>query len=174
MGSSTTSKDHRTSQKGCYKKTKHAKLSEKQTCPTDTHTNVRNVHFSENLTCFVFLKHSLLSWNPIKWQKTYIVNPDATGRIAVALLSLKSPNTLTRIIYSEFWYFPRNTILERFYKIFRSRNLIQRKYVKNCHMRNLIRLKNFKKLSEKRKSMVRSRKEWYQLFLIWCFFLCKY
>ena len=52
------------SQNGCFKKTKHAKFSEKQTFLTpDMHTctcdyqGVRIVRFSENLACIVFLKH---------------------------------------------------------------------------------------------------------------------
>ena len=46
------------SQNGCFKKTKHVKFSEKRTfifwC---AYQGVRNVHFLENLACFVFLKH---------------------------------------------------------------------------------------------------------------------
>ena len=53
------------SRNGCFKKTKHAKFSEKTNIsyPPDTHTctcayqAVRNNRFSENLTYFVFLKH---------------------------------------------------------------------------------------------------------------------
>ena len=51
----------------CFKKTKHAKFSQKRTFLThDTHmymclSVVRNVCFSENLACFVFLKHPF--WN---------------------------------------------------------------------------------------------------------------
>ena len=51
------------SQNGCFKKTKHAKFSEKRIfeemffLPTYAFQGVRNVRFSENLTCFVFLKH---------------------------------------------------------------------------------------------------------------------
>ena len=51
-------------QNGCFKKTKHAKFSEKQTfLTTDKHMYmcvswVRNVRFWENLACFVFLKHT--------------------------------------------------------------------------------------------------------------------
>ena len=44
------------SQNGCFKKTKHVKFSEKRTFLTSWY-GVRNVRFSENLTCFVFLKH---------------------------------------------------------------------------------------------------------------------
>ena len=40
------------SQNGCFKKTKHAKFSEKRTC---AYQGVRK--FLENLACFVFLKH---------------------------------------------------------------------------------------------------------------------
>ena len=36
------------SQKGCYKKTKHIKRAY-------AYHGIRNVHFSENLVCFVFL-----------------------------------------------------------------------------------------------------------------------
>ena len=45
------------SQNWCYKKTKHAKFSEKRTylTPWYAQTRVRNVRFSENLACFVFL-----------------------------------------------------------------------------------------------------------------------
>ena len=42
------------SQNGCFKKTKHAKFSEKRTFLTPWYAHVR---FSENLACFVFLKH---------------------------------------------------------------------------------------------------------------------
>ena len=57
------------SQNGCFKKTKHAKFSEKnehflppnipdehllRTC---AYQGVRNVRLLENLVCFVFLKH---------------------------------------------------------------------------------------------------------------------
>ena len=62
------------SQNGCFKKTKHAKFSEKWTFLTLWYPHVlirirrvrnvrfsgnlvRNVRFSENLACFVFLKH---------------------------------------------------------------------------------------------------------------------
>ena len=44
------------SRNGCFKKTKHA-ISEKQIFFTCAYQGVRNVHFSENLACFVFLKH---------------------------------------------------------------------------------------------------------------------
>ena len=40
------------SQNGCCKKTKHVKFSEKR---TRTYQGVRNVRFSENVACFVFL-----------------------------------------------------------------------------------------------------------------------
>ena len=49
------------SQTGCYKKTKHAKFSEKRTVfnqiPTRScgYQGVTNVPFSKNLACFVFL-----------------------------------------------------------------------------------------------------------------------
>ena len=42
------------SQNGCFKKTKHAKFSKKH---TSAYQGVRNVCFSKNMTCFVFLKH---------------------------------------------------------------------------------------------------------------------
>ena len=51
------------SQNGSFKKTTHAKFSENEHfLPPDTHTHVgvpggKKVRFSENLTCFVFLKH---------------------------------------------------------------------------------------------------------------------
>ena len=49
------------SQNWCFKETKHAKFSEKRTFVTPwcarTYQGVRNVRFSENLACFVFLKH---------------------------------------------------------------------------------------------------------------------
>ena len=66
-------------QDGCFKKTKHAKFSEKQTFLTPWYADkfrvlcfletpvlvcvseVRNVRFSENLAWFVFLKHP--SWD---------------------------------------------------------------------------------------------------------------
>ena len=52
------------SQSGCFKKTKHAKFSEKRTFVTPwyayvrtcTYHRVRNVCFLENLACFIFLK----------------------------------------------------------------------------------------------------------------------
>ena len=56
------------SQNGCFKETKHVKFSEKtniskplirtRTCACQ---GVRNIRFSENLTCFVFLKQAF--WN---------------------------------------------------------------------------------------------------------------
>ena len=46
------------SQNGWFKKTKHVKFSEKQIFLTPcAYQGVKNVRFSENLTCFVFLKH---------------------------------------------------------------------------------------------------------------------
>ena len=42
------------SQNGCFKKTKHVKFSGKRTFLTPWYKHVR---FSENLACFVFLKH---------------------------------------------------------------------------------------------------------------------
>ena len=55
------------SQNGCFKKTKYVKFSEKRTFLTSWYAHlcvyqgrgrgVRNVRFSENLACFVFLKH---------------------------------------------------------------------------------------------------------------------
>ena len=49
------------SQNGCFKKTKHAKFFEKRTFLASwyarAYQGVRNVRFSENLACFVFLKH---------------------------------------------------------------------------------------------------------------------
>ena len=54
------------SQNGCYKKTKQVRFSKKRTLLTPmictrtcAYQEVRNVRFSENLTCFVFLKHPL-------------------------------------------------------------------------------------------------------------------
>ena len=55
------------SQNRCFKKTKQAKFSKNEhLLPSDTYTylrvhirEVRNVRFSENLNCFVFLKHPL-------------------------------------------------------------------------------------------------------------------
>ena len=49
-------------QNGCFKKTKHDKFSERQTYLTPlirprTYQKLRNVSFSEDLGCFVFLKH---------------------------------------------------------------------------------------------------------------------
>ena len=55
------------SQNGCFKKTKHANFSEKRTFLTRWYAHVRveqgvrNVCFSENLACFVILKH--LFWD---------------------------------------------------------------------------------------------------------------
>ena len=45
------------SKNGCFKKTKHANFSEKQTFLTPL---IRNNRFSENLACFVFLKIPVL------------------------------------------------------------------------------------------------------------------
>ena len=51
------------SESGCFKKTKHAKFSENRTFLTPWYAHVRvrigvrNARFSENLACFVFLKH---------------------------------------------------------------------------------------------------------------------
>ena len=65
ISSVTRQKDK--SQNGCFKKTKHAKFSEKRTVLipwyADVHAyhEVRNAHFSENLACFVFLQHPF--WN---------------------------------------------------------------------------------------------------------------
>ena len=42
------------SQNWCFKKAKHAKLSEKRAC---AYQGVRNVCFPEILACFAFLKH---------------------------------------------------------------------------------------------------------------------
>ena len=53
---STATSQKGKSQNGCYKKTKHAKFSEKQTFFTP-YQGVRNVCFLENLTYFVFLYH---------------------------------------------------------------------------------------------------------------------
>ena len=58
------------SQNKCFKKTKRAKFSEKRTFLTPRYAHVRtcayqlvrNVHFSENLACFVFLKHPFRDW----------------------------------------------------------------------------------------------------------------
>ena len=64
-------------QNGCFKKTNHAKFSEKRTflIPWYAHVctcadqGVRNVRFSENLLCFVFLIISLL---PYYWRNTQL------------------------------------------------------------------------------------------------------
>ena len=46
------------SQNGCFKKTKHPKFSMCMVCMcTCAYQKVRNVRLSENLACFVFLKH---------------------------------------------------------------------------------------------------------------------
>ena len=45
------------SQNGCFKKTKHAKFSEKRTILNPWDAHVRNICFSENLARFVFLKN---------------------------------------------------------------------------------------------------------------------
>ena len=87
-------------------------------------------------------KNGIILKKTTKWQKSYIVNSDTTGRIAVALISLKNPNTLTRTIFIKLWYFPRYIILQKYNEIFHPRNLIHRKYLQNCHLRNLIHLKN--------------------------------
>ena len=44
------------SQSACFKKRKRTKFSEKRTL-TCAYQGVGNVRFSENLACFVFLKH---------------------------------------------------------------------------------------------------------------------
>ena len=45
-------------QNGCFKKIKHAKFSKKRTFLTPWYARAYwNVPFSENLACFVFLKH---------------------------------------------------------------------------------------------------------------------
>ena len=59
------------SQNGCFKKTKHAKFSEKRTFPTPWYANIRTcayqgaskVRFSENLVRFVFLKQPFWDWS---------------------------------------------------------------------------------------------------------------
>ena len=60
------------SQNGCFKKTKHVKFSEKRTFftrwyahDTSAYQGVKNVRFSEILTCFVFLKHPF-------WDSSYL------------------------------------------------------------------------------------------------------
>ena len=61
------------SQNGCFKKTKRTKFSEKRTLLAPWYANVRtcayqgvgNVRFSENLACFVFLKHPF-------WERYYL------------------------------------------------------------------------------------------------------
>ena len=50
------------SQNGCFKKTKHAKFSEKRTC---AYQGVRNVSFSKNLADFIFLEHPF--WDSYSW-----------------------------------------------------------------------------------------------------------
>ena len=54
------------SQNRCFKKTEYVKFSEKAIISNPlipTYQGVRNVCFSENLACFVFLKHSF-SYSP--------------------------------------------------------------------------------------------------------------
>ena len=66
--SSTAIRQKGESQNGCFKKTKHAKFPEKQIFTplirtrTCAYNGARNVHFSENLACFVFLKFALLPY----------------------------------------------------------------------------------------------------------------
>ena len=64
------------SQNECFKKTKHARFSEKRTFLTPWYAHVggrirgvRNVRFSENLACFVFLKHPF-------WDSPFCLNTD--------------------------------------------------------------------------------------------------
>ena len=60
------------SQNGCFKKTKHAKTSEKRTSYFFSYvcaSGLRNVLFSENLACFVFLKHPF-------WDSTFYLITD--------------------------------------------------------------------------------------------------
>ena len=59
MSKSPVIKQKGKSQKGCFKNTKHDKFSEKRTFLTlwCAYQGVRNVRFSKNLACFVFLKH---------------------------------------------------------------------------------------------------------------------
>ena len=76
------------SQNGCFNKKKHAKFSEKRTFLTPWYINVhirgvRNIRFSENLACFVFLKHSF-------WDSPFCLITDALIK-GIAHLNLKLP-----------------------------------------------------------------------------------
>ena len=88
------------SQNGCFKKTKYAKFSEKQTVLTPWYAHilkqtcswtlsvvrmcayqgVRNVRFSENLACFVFLKHPF-------WDSPFCLITDEVGHSIECILS---------------------------------------------------------------------------------------
>ena len=77
------------SQNGCFKKTKHAKFSEKRKFLTPlsrtrtcVYQGVRNVCFSENLACFVFLKH------PFWGMPFCLINDDIAFRESFFLASM--------------------------------------------------------------------------------------
>ena len=66
-----------------FPKNEHFLPSDTHTYPPDTHTyvrvlEVRNFRFSENLACFVFLKHAL-------WDSLFYV---ITGEIILVLIQL--------------------------------------------------------------------------------------
>ena len=61
------------SQNGCYKKTKHAKLSGKQTFFTPWYAHGgKKIRFSKNLASFAFLKHPF-------WDSPFCLITDETG-----------------------------------------------------------------------------------------------
>ena len=82
------------SQNGCFKKTKHAKFYKKRIFLTRTcaYQGARNIRFSENLACFIFLKHPFwdsafcLITDEIQLRKTTVSHKQSNIRTFVCFL----------------------------------------------------------------------------------------
>ena len=109
------------SQNECFKKTKHAKFSEKRTFLPPWYAHVRNIRFSGNWACFVFLKH------PFRDSHFCLIADDIIPcklmkMNAVVEVSQKFFKNFTKVIFQSISL----PLLEMFVKYF------QRKVNKNC------------------------------------------
>ena len=104
------------SQSECFKKTKHVTFFQKRTfsnpliCTRScVYQGVRNVRFSENLTCFVFLKHPL-------WDSPLCLITDALS-LFCKWLTVATDGTVGALMIMNVWticyalYWANNTVI---------------------------------------------------------------
>ena len=98
------------SQNECFKKTKHVKFSEKRTFTflTCAYQGVRNIRFSQNLTCFIFLKQPF-------WDSPFRLITDDLLENSAEVINMMSVELLVvPIVRTSFRRFTVSLTLQRF------------------------------------------------------------